>query len=110
MITTQFRRTVTLLAIAWYLPFVLTLDLHHNHGFPQPPPTNPAFDQSGFILQNADEDEICPVMRVMLAHGPLVSQPIIVFSFTSRIEFVRPCLCWGDYTRRASARDPPVHS
>lgn len=110
MITTRFRRSVTLLAIAWYLPFVLTLDLHHNHGFPQPPLPYPAVEQGNPTLQNGAETDICPVLRVSLAHGPLVSQPVVAYWVASHVEIVQPHFAWDDHARHASARDPPVLS
>lgn len=110
MISMRLRRTVTLLAIAWYLPFVLTLDLHHNHGFPQPLPKTASVSQPSSILQAAEDTEICPVLRVSLAHGLFLVPSYMVVSTASYLEVPQPCFCWDDVTRHSSARAPPVLS
>ena len=110
MIVSRFRRTMTLLAIAWYLPFVLTLDFHHNHGFPQPPLSHSAIHSSSPVVHGDDAAEICPVLRVSLVHGIFLARPSQVFSQSTFIELSQPCFCWENLTHHSSARAPPALS
>jgi len=105
------RQRLALLLVAWYLPFVLTLDLHHNHSSIIPAPQNIEFTsiQPGdFYAADHETKAPCPVLLVLLGHGPLPTLAIDLVGACCETIVIEPVHLLSEIPSRPSARSPPA--